>query len=357
MKFSTNGGRHQRRERASAWPPWTTSTSRSRLDGVDEETNDVDPRRRHPRQGAPGDGPPARRRLPAVQDLGGHDPPQRRPARRLRGARRPSTAPSCASPASARRAAAPTPGTSCTRPTEQQVRLYHWLLDRGPTCSPATRSSTSPRWASPLPGLNLCGAGRVVCLIDPVGDVYACPFVIHDEFKAGSVRDDRAASPRCGAPRPVHRRCASRPAPGALRVLRQLRRLPGGCMAAKFFTGLPLDGPDPECVQGPRRATLLAWTAAGCRGRRGPRAPRSAPATRHAVARVRAQARFRSAVSHGRRGPRDAASSRSTLGTAHAHRTGCCSARTRPTSAGAGRSRTATSPTTSGGRRAAAASS
>ena len=24
----------------------------------------------------------------------------------------------------------------------------------------------------------------------------------------------------------------------------------GGCMAAKFFTGLPLDGPDPECVNG-----------------------------------------------------------------------------------------------------------
>ena len=40
-----------------------------------------------------------------------------------------------------------------------------------------------------LPGLNMCGAGRVVCLIDPIGDVYACPFVIHDQFKAGSVRD------------------------------------------------------------------------------------------------------------------------------------------------------------------------
>jgi len=24
----------------------------------------------------------------------------------------------------------------------------------------------------------------------------------------------------------------------------------GGCLAAKFFTGLPLDGPDPECVLG-----------------------------------------------------------------------------------------------------------
>ena len=33
----------------------------------------------------------------------------------------------------------------------------------------------------------------------------------------------------------------------------------GGCMAAKFFTGLPLDGPDPECVLGPRRG--------GARGR------------------------------------------------------------------------------------------
>lgn len=28
-------------------------------------------------------------------------------------------------------------------------------------------------------------------------------------------------------------------------------------MAAKFFTGLPLDGPDPECVQG-HSATALA---------------------------------------------------------------------------------------------------
>ena len=30
----------------------------------------------------------------------------------------------------------------------------------------------------------------------------------------------------------------------------------GGCMAAKFFTGLPMDGPDPECVQGHGQAAL-----------------------------------------------------------------------------------------------------
>ena len=33
-------------------------------------------------------------------------------------------------------------------------------------------------------------------------------------------------------------------------------------MAAKFFTGLPLDGPDPECVNGHGEA-LLAGVGAG----------------------------------------------------------------------------------------------
>jgi hypothetical protein len=32
-------------------------------------------------------------------------------------------------------------------------------------------------------------------------------------------------------------------------------------MAAKFFTGIPLDGPDPECVGGEAQAALLAATA------------------------------------------------------------------------------------------------
>jgi hypothetical protein len=33
-------------------------------------------------------------------------------------------------------------------------------------------------------------------------------------------------------------------------------------MAAKFFTGLPLDGPDPECVQGYGELALAGVTAA-----------------------------------------------------------------------------------------------
>ena len=100
-----------------------------------------------------------------------------------------------------------------------------------------------------LPGLNLCGAGRVVCLIDPVGDVYACPFAIHDEFLAGSVRQP-------GGFQAVWRESAlfaelrQPQSGGACSSCQFFDSCRGGCMAAKFFTGLPLDGPDPECVRG-----------------------------------------------------------------------------------------------------------
>src|SRR6201986_3534096 len=71
----------------------------------------------------------------------------------------------------------------------QQRELYDWLVAHGEDV--LTRDSffhLSP-YGSALPGLNMCGAGRVVCLIAPVGDVSACPFAIHSEFLAGNVRD------------------------------------------------------------------------------------------------------------------------------------------------------------------------
>ena len=92
----------------------------------------------------------------------------------------------------------------------------------------------------------------MVCLVDPVGDVYACPFAIHDQFLAGNVRSVggfdtvwkhsdlflELRSPQTG---------------GACTRCSAYDSCRGGCMAAKFFTGLPLDGPDPECVKGNAR--------------------------------------------------------------------------------------------------------
>ena len=71
----------------------------------------------------------------------------------------------------------------------QQRELYDWLVAHGESVLTGDSFFHLGGYGAALPGLNLCGAGRVVCLIDPIGDVYACPFVIHAEFLAGNVLD------------------------------------------------------------------------------------------------------------------------------------------------------------------------
>jgi mycofactocin radical SAM maturase len=134
-------------------------------------------------------------------------------------------------------------------PTAEQQRAVHrWLVDRPHVLTGDSFFHLSAL-GEPLPGLNLCGAGRVVCLVDPVGDVYACPFVLHDDFKAGSVRDPGgfAAVWRSSE---LFRSLREPQSAGACASCGAYDACQGGCMAAKFFTGLPLDGPDPECVLG-----------------------------------------------------------------------------------------------------------
>jgi mycofactocin biosynthetic radical S-adenosylmethionine protein MftC len=143
----------------------------------------------------------------------------------------------------------------------QQRQLYDWLVACGEQVLTGDSFFHLAAYGDPLPGLNLCGAGRVVCLIDPVGDVYACPFAIHDSFLAGNVRG-------LGGFAAVWRESelfASLRRPqtgGACRSCSAYDSCRGGCMAAKFFTGLPLDGPDPECVKGHGEHALAAVAGA-----------------------------------------------------------------------------------------------
>ncbi len=134
---------------------------------------------------------------------------------------------------------------------EQQVELYQWLLAKGDRVLTGDSFFHLSALGEPgaLAGLNMCGAGRVVCLIDPIGDVYACPFAIHERFLAGNVLADggfdfvwRNAS--------LFQELRSPQSAGACGTCGHYDSCRGGCMAAKFFTGLPLAGPDPECVQG-----------------------------------------------------------------------------------------------------------
>jgi mycofactocin biosynthetic radical S-adenosylmethionine protein MftC len=154
----------------------------------------------------------------------------------------------------------------------QQVELYDWLVQRPHILTGDSFFHLNALGES-LPGLNLCGAGRVVCLIDPVGDVYACPFVLHDEFKAGSVRGPGGFTDVWRGSE-LFLELRQPQSAGACASCGQFDACQGGCMAAKFFTGLPLDGPDPECVQG---HGLPALAAVGADARPSPTQDHSKP--------------------------------------------------------------------------------
>ena len=141
-------------------------------------------------------------------------------------------------------------------PTLEQNRgLYRWLLER-PNVLTGDSFFHLSALGSPLEGLNLCGAGRVVCLIDPIGDVYACPFVIHDEFLAGNVRD--AGFRAVWSESELFRSLREPGNPGACSSCGSFDACRGGFMAAKFFTGLEMTDPDPECVFGHGETALAA---------------------------------------------------------------------------------------------------
>ena len=131
---------------------------------------------------------------------------------------------------------------------EQQRELYDWLLRHGENVLTGDSFFHLSALGETLPGLNLCGAGRVVCLIDPICDVYACPFAIHEEFLAGSIREGGFGE--VWRESELFARLRSPQSGGACSSCQFFDTCKGGCMAAKFFTGLPLDGPDPECVRG-----------------------------------------------------------------------------------------------------------
>jgi mycofactocin radical SAM maturase len=146
------------------------------------------------------------------------------------------------------------------RPTAAQQRELHaWLTTRPKVLTGDSFFHLSALGES-LPGLNLCGAGRVVCLVDPVGDVYACPFMLHDRFKGGNVREG-------GGFRTVWTRSElftelrAPQSAGACGSCGMYDACQGGCMAAKFFTGLQPTDPDPECVFGQADAALSALAA------------------------------------------------------------------------------------------------
>lgn len=75
--------------------------------------------------------------------------------------------------------------------------------------------------------------------------MYACPFAIHDNFLAGNILTDGGFS-QVWKTSELFRSLREPQSAGACASCNFYDSCRGGCMAAKFFTGLPMDGPDPN---------------------------------------------------------------------------------------------------------------
>ncbi len=133
------------------------------------------------------------------------------------------------------------------RPSRAQTRgLYEWLLNHRDVLTGDSFFHLSA-YGQPVEGLNMCGAGRIVCCVDPVGEVYACPFLLAPEFSGGNVRQPGGfANVWCHSPVFAHLRHWQ--VGGGCPTCNAYDQCHGGCIAVKHFTGQSLDAPDPDCV-------------------------------------------------------------------------------------------------------------
>jgi mycofactocin radical SAM maturase len=133
------------------------------------------------------------------------------------------------------------------RPTAEQNRgLYRWLLVHRDVLTGDSFFHLSA-YGQPLEGLNLCGAGRIVCCVDPVGEVYACPFMLAPEFSGGNVRDSQGFT-GIWRQSPLFAHLRDWQVGGNCQHCNAYALCHGGCIAVKHFTGRSLDAPDPDCI-------------------------------------------------------------------------------------------------------------
>jgi mycofactocin radical SAM maturase len=133
------------------------------------------------------------------------------------------------------------------RPSHEQNRgLYEWLLQHPDVLTGDSFFHLSA-YGQSIEGLNMCGAGRIVCCVDPLGDVYACPFLLDPEFSAGNVRQPGGFK-KLWRESSLFAHLRDWQVGGSCQSCNAYGKCHGGCIAVKHFTGRPVDAPDPDCV-------------------------------------------------------------------------------------------------------------
>lgn len=103
-------------------------------------------------------------------------------------------------------------------------------------------------------GLDMCGACKMTCCIDPCGNVFPCAFMQETPFRGGNLReksfqdiwDNSAAFKKIRYLEPGYcRRC------------RHFEKCRGGCPAVAYFVTKDLNKADPECLMNWQRGVFV----------------------------------------------------------------------------------------------------
>ena len=147
----------------------------------------------------------------------------------------------------------------------QQRQLYDWLVAHGEQVLTGDSFFHLSAYGSALPGPQPVRRRPGGLPDRPGGRRVRLPVRHPSRTSWPGTSATRAASRRCGRPRSCSPTLRKPDTGGACRSCGFYDSCRGGCMAAKFFTGLPLDGPDPECVQG-HGERRWRWRAVSGRG-------------------------------------------------------------------------------------------
>jgi len=104
-------------------------------------------------------------------------------------------------------------------------------------------------------GLDMCGAAKMTCCINPEGSVYPCAFLQEDPFLAGSVRD--LPLKEIWDTSPVFKHLRHLHVESCMHCAR-FEVCRGGCPAMAYHTYHDISMPDPECLMNVKGALKTA---------------------------------------------------------------------------------------------------
>jgi mycofactocin radical SAM maturase len=94
-------------------------------------------------------------------------------------------------------------------------------------------------------GLDMCGACKMTCCIDPQGYVYPCAFMQEEDFRGGNLRETTFKDIWDNSPAFNYFR---RLEPASCRKCPRYESCRGGCPAVAYFVSRDLNSADPECL-------------------------------------------------------------------------------------------------------------